>query len=70
MFRMNKGAKNGFKGEKLIGLTFLNFLSPGLALGQKSVTLASLSPLSWQHMHERSICQILEPETFAQKSQN
>lgn len=44
-------------------LTFLNLRSPALAFGQNRETFASRSPLSWQHMHERSICQILEPET-------
>lgn len=44
-------------------VTFRNFLSPGLAFGQNNDTDASLSPLSWQHMQDLSICQILLPET-------
>jgi len=43
--------------------TFLNLRSPGFTLGQNSETAASRSPDSWQHMQERSICQILLPET-------
>lgn len=43
--------------------TFLNFCSPGLAFGQNNDTAASRSPDSWQHIHERSICQILLPDT-------
>lgn len=44
-------------------LTLRNFRSPGLAFGQNSETAASRSPDSWQHIHDRSICQILLPET-------
>lgn len=36
-------------------LTFLNFLSPTFALGQKRETIASLSPDSWQHMQLNDI---------------
>lgn len=45
-------------------ITFLNFRSPFFALGQNKETDASRSPLSWQHMHDLSICQILLPETL------
>lgn len=34
------------------------------ALGQSRVTTATLSPLSWQHMHDLSVCHILDPETL------
>lgn len=44
-------------------VTLMNFRSPGFAFGQNSETEASLSPDSWQHMQERSICQILLPDT-------
>lgn len=43
--------------------TFRNFRSPGLAFGQNRETVASRSPDSWQHIHDRSICHILLPET-------
>ena len=34
------------------------------AFGQKSWTVASRSPLSWQHIHERSVCHSFDPETW------
>lgn len=40
------------------------FLKRGVALGQKIPMLASRSPISWQHMQERSTCQNLEPDTW------
>lgn len=45
-------------------LTLRNLRSPGFAFGQNSETAASLSPDSWQHIHDRSICQILLPDTY------
>ena len=41
--------------------------SPGAAFGQRRETVASLSPLSWQHIHERSVCHNLDPETWIKK---
>ena len=43
--------------------TFCTLGDPAGAFGQLSVTVASLSPLSWQHIQDRSISHILEPET-------
>lgn len=51
-------------------LTLRNFLSPGFALGQNNETAASRSPDSWQHIHDRSICQILLPDTLNQIKHN
>lgn len=44
--------------------TFMNFRSPGFALGQNRDTEASRSPDSWQHIQDLSICQILLPDTY------
>jgi len=45
-------------------VTFRSWGSPGLAWGHLRLTVASLSPDSWQHMQERSRCQTLLPETW------
>ena len=47
--------------------TFRSLGDPGGALGQERVTVASRSPDSWQHMQERSICHILDPDTYQHK---
>lgn len=56
--------RKGTRGSRFF-LTFRNFFSSGFARGQNRVTLASLSPLSWQHMQLLSICHILDPDTCA-----
>lgn len=53
----------------LFSLTYLYFTrrslgSPGAAFGHSRETVASRSPDSWQHMHERSVCHSFDPETY------
>lgn len=48
------------------GARVVIFLTLGwspVAFGQNKLTTASLSPLSWQHMQDRSVCHNLDPET-------
>jgi hypothetical protein len=47
----------------LILFTRRNLGSPGAAFGHSRDTVASRSPDSWQHMHERSVCHSFDPET-------
>lgn len=51
-------------------LTFRMCGSPIFARGHTRVTDASLSPDSWQHMQDLSVCQILFPDTYFQTKNN
>ena len=62
------GGRKRFPGEikkspRLVSwlITFRNL---GTCFGQKRPVVASRSPVSWQHIQERSTCQNLEPETW------
>ena len=53
--------------QLLIVNTFLIFGWSGGAFGQNRDTVASLSPLSWQHMQDLSVSHSFEPDTWHAK---